>query len=252
MNDQKVKQLLAEMLTENTGISLMDSGGASGRNWQKQQGKTAADFEAQPAAYMFYDRDSIETYADLLVSVSLFHFLAARLELDPLCMQFNREFSRMDDWDSGFYGVSKAAAKWLDHAGMIANYKQTQAINTAGYENNLDQVIQFEPITFEGREDMVYVLLQIHGGADIRGGYTDAKLFLIADEYDYGSAVSSLLYVPSVAVYGENADGETVFSVDVSDTEIMDPETGNTLTDAELETEIPAEAVAISAYIDLS
>ena len=39
------KQIIYEMLTENTGTHFLDSGGEDGRNWQRNQKKTLEDFE---------------------------------------------------------------------------------------------------------------------------------------------------------------------------------------------------------------
>jgi len=36
--------ILAGMFTENTGRHMLDSGGAYGRNWEHNQGRTTADF----------------------------------------------------------------------------------------------------------------------------------------------------------------------------------------------------------------
>ena len=44
MNTEKV---IAAMLVENTGIHFLDSGGKSGRAWQRNQGH---DFESEPPA----------------------------------------------------------------------------------------------------------------------------------------------------------------------------------------------------------
>ena len=39
------KELIYKMLTENTGVHMLDSGGAYGRNWERNQVKTIEDFE---------------------------------------------------------------------------------------------------------------------------------------------------------------------------------------------------------------
>ena len=52
-----VKQLIASMMTENTGSHMCDSGGESGRMWQRHAGMTVADFEARPEATIQVDAD---------------------------------------------------------------------------------------------------------------------------------------------------------------------------------------------------
>lgn len=59
-------------------------------------------------------------------------------------------------------------------------------VNTYNHQNNLSQTLQFyfwteeDPETLQG--DTTYVALQIHGGADVRGGYTAPVIFEVPDE----------------------------------------------------------------------
>ena len=48
------------------------------------------------------------------------------------------------------------------------------------WESDLVQTLQGANLTINDEE---YILIQIHNGADVRGGYTDAKLFKLNDEY---------------------------------------------------------------------
>ncbi len=43
-----IQQTICNMLTENTGTHMLDSGGEGGRNWQQNQGLTVAALEAAP------------------------------------------------------------------------------------------------------------------------------------------------------------------------------------------------------------
>ena len=43
-------EVIVAMLTENTGRHFLDSGGAYGRNWERNSGKTVADFKSKPSA----------------------------------------------------------------------------------------------------------------------------------------------------------------------------------------------------------
>lgn len=55
-----------------------------------------------------------------------------------------------------------------------------QTINTYNSDSDLSQILQYSWLTIN---DEQYLLLQIHGGCDARGGYTDAKLFKPTEEY---------------------------------------------------------------------
>ena len=175
------EKLLFKMLTENTGAALLDSGSAYGRNWERNAKKTIDDFNDEPAVtvepYTWTDR---MTTADLCYSISVFHYLRSQLSLDALCDAFNA--MPVDDWDGDLYGVSTAEESWLEDNGFIVH----DTINTYNGEDHLSQVLQYTYLTREeDGETAYYILLQIHGGCDVRGGYTNAKLFLLANEYQY-------------------------------------------------------------------
>ena len=194
------KELIYKMLTECTGVHMCDSGMTDSRHWQRNQKKTIQDFENEPEEHIYKDGDYI--YRDL----SVFHYLS-ELELDDICNDFNKINSDCKDWDAEtnddnfLYGVSKEAWKHLkslpdtrlDNTGFIknvaiarskhlnikANVKIDRSWNTYNGECDLTQCLQGANLTINQEE---YILIQIHNGADVRGGYTDAKLFKLNDE----------------------------------------------------------------------
>ncbi len=189
-----VEQQIYEMLVECTGQAICDSGGASGRNWQRNKGKTLDAFQKEPEVVLEFYQGMYEYY-----TISVFHYLTKQLEIDGICQEFNEIPS--DDWDcEDYHGVSTKAGKLLDRY----NAKIGEGWNSYNGDSSLSQVIQG---TYVEIADNAYVVLQIHGGCDVRGGYTDAKLFKIVNEYDY---------IPCLApedVYGtitpKDADTET-------------------------------------------
>ena len=164
------EQQIFEMLTECTGTAMCDSGGAYGRNWEQNQGKTLADFENEPEVRLEFYEGKAEYYL-----ISLYHYLTKQLEIDGICQEFNDLNSK--DWDcEDYHGVSAAAGKLLDQY----NVEIREGWNSYNGESSLSQVIQG---TYVRIADNDYVVLQIHGGCDVRGGYTDAKLFKIVNSY---------------------------------------------------------------------
>lgn len=160
-------QLLAfALLTTSTGIDQMDSGGESGRHWQKNQLKTIDDFMAEPEAKVSIDED-------LEVTISVFHFLG-RLEVDQVCEQFNA--LACNSWDGDYYGTSPSQCDWLHQ--RIGLHPMGESWNTYNNESFLSQGLQGVYLSFDN-EAPDYLLVQVHQGADIRGGYTDAKLFKV-------------------------------------------------------------------------
>lgn len=174
----KTGDVLVAMLTENTGIHMLDSGGAYGRAWQQNKGR---DFAAEPAATITVEEGFID------IRRSTYHFLLECLEFDEAMNERFGEFAKardpedqtswlglMDefvkDWLGGFdvYGDGPPEVTGIYGEGPPI------VINTYNHDSLLDQVIQY--VYFELCEQG-YVLLQIHGGCDVRGGYTAPKAF---------------------------------------------------------------------------
>jgi hypothetical protein len=167
-----VQRLVFRMVTENTGVHFLDSGFANGRMWQRNAKKTINDFIREPEESYTFDN----TYGYIDRTVSVFHYLCG-LELDEVCEKFNRRNTNPADHDgnSGVledtYGVSERAGNWLKDNHEV---EVEHTFNTYNGDSDLSQILQGSRIDIDG--DMYY-LIQVHGGADARGGYTDAKLF---------------------------------------------------------------------------
>lgn len=177
MSTRRVENLVYKMLTENTGSNMLDSGGAYGRHHERNRKKTLKQFKAEPEAWAYLsNRDgSLEISA----TINVFHYLAKHLDLDDTCDQFNRK--KVRDWKAEeLYGVSFENEAWLKDRFSIGDTK-----NTYNWGNNLSQTLQYVELEHLESGD-TYILLQVHGGCDIRGGYTDAKLFKLGAEY-FGS-----------------------------------------------------------------
>lgn len=158
------------MLTENTGSHMLDSGGAYGRNWERNEIKTIEDFENEP--------EEVYTYAkrwnELSRTVSVYHYLS-QLDTNEVCDEFNA--MPCEDWNAeGVYGVSSEQWDWLKD--QFPELEFVHTFNTYNWDSDLSQILQGSWINIHGD---IYLLLQIHGGCDARGGYTNAKLFTAPD-----------------------------------------------------------------------
>ena len=160
INATRTEQVIYEMLTENTGRHILDSGGDSGRAWQRNQALTLDDF-----------RNEARTTFDVKwgdVTVSLFHHLVDRLKYEE------RENAYFHEWakDKDDY--------WLQLVEDYAEERGWEIVfseNSYNREANLSQVIQYTVY------DSGLVALQVHGGCDVRGGYTAPRIFSIDEEY---------------------------------------------------------------------
>ena len=169
-----LKSLIYEMLTESTGSHMLDSGGAYGRHWERNQKRSQSDFENDQPETITDENGYIER------EVSVFHFLAgddSALELDYICDNFNDLNTDCKNWnaDSDAWGVSVEAWNDLTECNEIV---EGRTFNTYNGESDLSQTLQGGWLTINGED---YLLLQIHNGCDVRGGYTDAKLFKCPD-----------------------------------------------------------------------
>lgn len=179
----KVDKLVYGLVTENTGQHFLDSGGAYGRNWQRNAKKSIEDFKNADAVTV--DRDWLEKYKELDVTYSVFKYLTAYIQLDDLCERYNR--LKCPDWDGFTYGVSAKQTEWLENHGFEVSEdagqyapKEFNTYNGPDWFGVLSQILQGTFIYNRDNQEW-YCLLQVHGGCDARGGYTDAKLVQIVD-----------------------------------------------------------------------
>ena len=163
---KNVEKMIYKMLTENTGTHFLDSGGSSGRFWQRNANKSFEDFKNE--AEEIYEFDY--RYGEIMRTVSVFHYLSNNLELDEVCDEFNNLQLNENDWeaDADVYGVSKKAFDYLDTCFEVEIKRTWNTYN--GGESDLSQILQGADLTINDED---YVLIQIHNGADARGGYTN-------------------------------------------------------------------------------
>ena len=183
------KELVFSMLTENTGTHMCDSGGDNGRMWQRNANKCLADFENEPQELYQYD----PKYNEIHRTVSVFHYLTNNLEVDNIAFNFNELNTNAKDWEAdckednaSLYGVSVNAWEYLTlmmptEEEEYFDVEVQRSWNTYNGDSDLSQILQGANLTINEEH---YILIQIHGGADARGGYTDAKLFKCGDYMD--------------------------------------------------------------------
>lgn len=181
MRASKIETLVHSMMITSTGTSFLDSGGDDGRAWQRNRRDYPTVEDIRKEEYVTLDVYDYTTDTDGAVpTVEVWHYLTSVLELDGICEDFNA--LPCEYWDSEeAYGVSVAQVEWLKARGLTI--KDTW--NSYNGESNLSQTLQGANVARDGDalEYPSYILLQLHNGADVRGGYTDAKLFKVACEY---------------------------------------------------------------------
>ncbi len=171
----QTKEVIKSMLVENTGSHMLDSGGAYGRNHERNQSR---DFDNEPTATL----SAKHGYLD--VSKNIYHFLVEHLEFHPaLDDKFqafcdsndDHDFSNMNEFPTN---LKKHETEDYDISSPWDSRDDSICVNTYNHDSALSQVIQY--VAFHCNHELI-VILQVHGGCDVRGGYTKPRVFL-ADE----------------------------------------------------------------------
>ena len=174
----KIEKLIADMLTENTGAHFLDSGGAYGRSWQRNREIT--DFrETPPITVELYGKPG-DHVDEIGFSLNVFHYLTDYLDTDDNTKRYNRMLTNiLKDPDEGYYSSMETLAEKLKELGEIEAYN---SFNTYNYDSSLSQILQ--GVYMNTGYGETYLILQIHGGCDARGGYTKPRVFYVND-FDY-------------------------------------------------------------------
>jgi hypothetical protein len=197
-----IDNLVYKMLVESTGTHFLDSGGDDNRHWQRNAKKSIEDFKNSPQVeYEVWNNsdDNLAKLDDISVTIPIFQYLTNVFELDYVANEFNSKFDVMSDFESDWNFISEDAQEWLVANGFeLVEDKQ----NTYNFDNYFSQDMLFTHLKYN---DDDYYLISIHNGADVRGGYTDAKLFKLPYYYEmpfYSVFISG--FVNGVSVSNQN------------------------------------------------
>jgi hypothetical protein len=163
---EKTAEILDSMLKANTGTHFLDSGDAYGRNWQQNQER---EFETEKHCTLSFRWDCIE------VTHNVYHWLLERLEYnEELDDAFSDYQSREDREDKYDIDDMECFAREEREGTGIYGEGEPMVVNTCNNEDLLSQTIQY---VYWNDDDGEHILLQIHGGCDVRGGYTRPRAF---------------------------------------------------------------------------
>lgn len=166
----ETQRILASMFTENTGRHMLDSGGAYGRHWEQNQG---VDFDATPYATLDIDVRRVNgepILVDFNVTRSSYHYLLEQqIDFDPEMDALFQNFRYMQPCETSNLADMQEFIESRNGADMYVE-------NTYNGECNLSQTLQYA-YWEDDETDNYYILLQVHGGCDVRGGYTRPRVF---------------------------------------------------------------------------
>lgn len=173
----ETERRIAEMMTENTGMHVLDSGMLYGYHWIENRRRNLK--KEPPILVTVFDSD------DYTFTVSTFHFLRTFLELNDRARLLQFLFEIYSGLPENRY---KSWLRIMEGFGRLLGehgFEYLGVENTYNIEDSLlSQIIQYA-LMYEREWDEYYILLQIHGGCDIRGGYTKPqffKVYYIGDE----------------------------------------------------------------------
>ncbi len=242
-------EVIRQMLVADTGRHFLDSGGAYGRHWERNQGR---DFEKEPRTVI-----EVDSQGDVTVTHNLYHFLNEHLDYDAganhalkvlarwkrmkgeemyglqLANEFPEFYARYlvrQHWEAedcetcdgvvesggcesegGCDAPGCSRRLGIDtrvpcddcnghgrtrrprfedieldpcqQAAGIYGEGEPVTVNTYNGEDLLSQTIQYVYFTIDRGE---FVVLRVHGGCDVRGGYTDPVVFIANGNTELG------------------------------------------------------------------
>lgn len=191
--NQITKDIVIDMLRENTGMHFLDSGGTPkydengcylgstqgyGRAFERNR---CVNFEKQPEVTYRFDTWSSGRW-ELMTIKSVYHLLVNNFEYAEDWQQIFDDFCETVDPYLPWLQCMYKFGEWLDTLydrvgfGLYGEGVKPEATYTYNEENNLSQDIQFMEI-YIPEENEGITLIQIHGGCDARGGLTAPKVF---------------------------------------------------------------------------
>jgi len=238
----KTKEVIDAMLKENTGRALCDSGGYGGRMWERNQNK---DFEKQQICYLRFsvppnDGDPSTDWHLETFMHNIYHWLAERGTFDESMQKALDAFAELpDNKELNWLSLQEAFVEHLEEIteprtithpwGTPKEGPNFLVINTYNHESLLSQVMQYVAFSVEEKilvfgqtiEPGDYVLISIHGGADVRGGYTAPKAFLT----NFQETCNNILEDRNGSIYCEGSGADEPHWWDTYDGDNFDTET---------------------------
>ena len=189
----KTKSVIVDMLTENTGTHLCDSGGEDGRGWQQMRKRgltTVIAMDSRPKAWIddIYPREGKDTVDNWSIRLDTYHYLVDHCTFDPRMDKLLQKFLTNEETDGYLHGSEDAFQAMVAKAsaGVVkdpygSRFSKLQSHYTYNEENLLSTDIQFCVFSVESRTrsefDGEYAIIQTHNGADARGGMSTARAF---------------------------------------------------------------------------
>ena len=155
------KKIIYDMMTEDTGRSITDSGDHYGRNWQENRKN---NFDRSPAALVTFHDGSPE------IIKSTFHFLCENLEHDKIMQDRLDKLTQNSD---------------KSYSDDVESFLESFVILDRGYTYNDEYSTLNANIVYDIFEDdgEKFAIIQCHGGCDARWGFSKPRVFRVNHEH---------------------------------------------------------------------
>jgi len=169
------RAIIAQM-KENTGASILDSGGAYGRNHERNrargvkfgQGPSIDDCGATIPVQDYMEHCFSRTPEAVAIERALKRRIAKAYPDEPVSLSYSEKAAIREGLED----------MGCDAEGECGGWKWW---NTYNDDTDLSQTLQL--VTFR-RGDTYFAIVQVHGGCDVRGGYTDGKVYEVPEYYN--------------------------------------------------------------------
>ena len=205
---------LAKMFMEGVPRSLVDSGMVYGYNYDYNRENPVWEQPESRVEFTAYDDGTL----DINLQLNTFKLLANQLEYDK---EANRKFQK---WVKKLYDADEW---WRDHLDEFPAVSRSDFTperwiidNTCNGDTLLDQQFVYSYCSKSG-----YVIIELHGGCDIRWGYTNPVFFRVDFYNDFDPWKGGSIYCPKCGSYW---DYDNVRHLEDTNT---DPDMSKDLTD---------------------
>jgi len=176
------ERVLARMLRENTGASILDSGSFMGRAWQHN---LKVDFKRVPDSTIEFNMNRDGDSVWINVTHHLFRWLTEAVEYDRAMTRQLRRFGTTPEFKTeNWFRVMKhfpawLAKRWKCEIGGIYGEGEPITIYTYNDGSLTSQDFQFTYWQCHNgpRDGEEFAAIFVHNGCDARGGFTTPNVF---------------------------------------------------------------------------
>lgn len=176
----EIKKIIDELLKEEIGKHMCDSGGAYGYIYERNREK--GYLTGMTPVEEYTDEDCKERTLEVVIPV--YDFLTYNLEKDSETVKLEKTLMYLlKEYEINPYHIFEVQDFLQTHAKILLGITPTglrplEYVNTYNAEEYLSQTLLYCPFRYNGDN---YIILEVHNGCDVRSGYTKPQVFKVKD-----------------------------------------------------------------------